>query len=179
MTTTRKKILEALSTVTIDQTPTPERQEKSQFSCRDNVWRVRTIAERLYGTERITQDEYNACQRWAATYVLTYDGVGTTQDGASTSLIKHDAISFAMHMAGEKDCIPEIKARLGIEAHKLLELSLYHCYSSAQIARMVLPGVPHTTAESAVDSLCKKVYRDLYGVYLKLQKVNKKTGAKN
>lgn len=172
--TIRNQLREALTGLSLDNTPTVERQEKSQFSIRNNVWHVRTIAERLYGSERITQDEYDACQRWAATYVLTYDGAGTVQEGASTSLIKHDAISFAMHMASEKDCIPAIKSIVGKDIHVLLVLSLYHCYSSAQIGRLLLPSKPKTSRESAVDSLCCKAYRELYKTYLKLQKVNKK-----
>lgn len=172
--TIRNQLREALSGLSLDNAPTPERQEKSQFSLRNNVWHVRTIAERLYGSERITQEEYDACQRWAATYVLTYDGAGTVQEGASTSVIKHDAISFAMHMAGEKDCIPAIKSIVGKDIHALLVLSLYHCYSAAQIGDMLLPGVPRATRERSVDTVCKGAYKALYRSYYELQKVNKK-----
>ena len=172
--TIRNQLREALSGLSLDNTPTIERQEKSQFSLRNNVWHVRTIAERLYGSERITQDEYDACQRWAATYVLTYDGAGTVQEGASTSVIKHDAISFAMHTASEKDCIPAIKSIVGKDIHALLVLSLYHCYSAAQIGSMLLPGVPRATRERSVDTACKGAYKALYRAYYTLQKVNKK-----
>ena len=177
--TIRNQLREALSGLSLDNTPTVERQEKSQFSLRNNVWQVRTIAERLYGTERITQEEYDACQRWAATYVLTYDGAGTVQEGASTSFIKHDAISFAMHMAGEKDCIPAIKGIVGKDIHALLVLSLYHCYSAAQIGAMLLPDVPKTTRERSVDTACRSAYKDLYRAYYELQKVNKKKQEKS
>ena len=176
--TIRNQLREALSSLSLDNTPTVERQEKSQFSLRNNVWQVRTIAERLYGTERITQEEYDACQRWAATYVLTYDGAGTVQDGASTSLIKHDAISFAMHMAGEKDCIPVIKSIIGNDIHALLVLSLYHCYSAAQIGRLLLPDAEPSYIVRAVDRACASAYRDLYRAYLTLRKVNKKKQAR-
>lgn len=174
--TIRDELREALSGLSLDNTPTIERQEKSQFSLRNNVWQVRTIAERLYGTERITQEEYDACQRWAATYVLTYDGAGTVQEGASTSVIKHDAISFAMHMTGEKDCIPAIKSIVGKDVHALLVLSLYHCYSAAQIGAMLLPDSEPSYIVRAVDRSCASAYRALYRAYLTLRKVNKKTG---
>lgn len=172
--TIRNQLREALAGLSLDNTPTVERQEKSQFSIRNNVWYVRTIAERLYGAERITQDEYDACQRWAATYVLTYDGAGTVQEGASTSLIKHDAISFAMHMASEKDCIPAIKNIVGKDIHTLLVLSLYHCYSSAQIGRLLLPNTEPSYIVRAVDRSCVSAYKELYRAYLTLKKVNKK-----
>lgn len=171
--TTRKQILERLTGMECDNTPTPERQEKSQFSLRDNVWRTRTIAERLYGSERITQDEYNSCQRWAATYVLTYDGAGTVQEGTSTAIIKHDAISFAMHMASEKDCIPEIKDRIGVAYHQLLVLSLYHCYSSAQIGRVLGVGSQRKD-EMAIDRMCISAYKKLYQFYFS-KKVDKRS----
>mgnify|MGYP001288822413 CR=1 FL=1 len=177
--TIRNQLREALSGLSLDNTPTVERQEKSQFSLRNNVWHVRTIAERLYGSERITQEEYDACQRWAATYVLTYDGAGTVQEGASTSVIKHDAISFAMHMAGEKDCIPAIKSIVGKDVHALLILSLYHCYSAAQIGAMLLLEVPKTTRERSVDTACRGAYKALYRAYYELQKVNKKKHAES
>ena len=173
--TIRNQLREALSGLSLDNTPTVERQEKSQFSLRNNVWQVRTIAERLYGAERITQEEYDACQRWAATYVLTYDGVGTVQEGASTSLIKHDAISFAMHMAGEKDCIPAIKNIVGKDIHALLVLSLYHCYSAAQIGRLLCGSNSGRREEMAIDTLCSKAYKSLYKAYLTLKKINTKS----
>lgn len=172
--TIRDELREALSGLSLDNAPTVERQEKSQFSLRNNVWQVRTIAERLYGTERITQEEYDACQRWVITFVQSYDGVGAQQDGASTALIKHDPISYAIHMAMEKDCMPEIKSRIGIANHRLLVLSLYHCYSAAQIGLMLLPGVPKTTRERSVDTVCRGAYKALYRAYFELQKVNKK-----
>lgn len=175
--TIRNQLREALAGLSLDNTPTVERQEKSQFSIRNNVWHVRTIAERLYGAERITQEEYDACQRWAATYVLTYDGVGTVQEGASTSLIKHDAISFAMHMAAEKDCIPAIKNIVGKDIHALLVLSLYHCYSSAQIGMMLLPDTEPSYIVRSVDTACAAAYRALYRAYLSLKKINKKKHA--
>ena len=173
--TIRNQLREALSGLSLDNTPTVERQEKSQFSIRNNVWHVRTIAERLYGSERITQEEYDACQRWAATYVLTYDGAGTVQEGASTSVIKHDAISFAMHMASEKDCIPAIKSIVGKDIHALLVLSLYHCYSAAQIGKLLLPDAEASYIVRAVDRSCASAYKALYHAYYELQKVNKKS----
>lgn len=175
--TIRNQLREALAGLSLDNAPTVERQEKSQFSIRNNVWHVRTIAERLYGLERITQDEYDACQRWAITFVRSYDGVGAQQDGASTALIKHDPISYALHMAMEKDCIPEIKSRIGDAYHNLLVLSLYYCYSSGQIAS-VLSKQPSRGVELAVDKMCCKAYAELYKAYLALKKVNKKKHVK-
>ena len=172
--TIRNQLREALSGLSIDNTPTVERQEKSQFSIRNNVWQVRTIAERLYGTERITQEEYDACQRWVITFVQSYDGVGAQQDGASTALIKHDPISYAIHMAMEKDCMPEIKSRIGVANHRLLVLSLYHCYSAAQIGRLLLPDTDPSYIVHAVDRACASAYRALYRAYFSLKKVNKK-----
>ena len=175
--TIRDELREALSGLSTDNTPTPERQEKSQFSMHNNVWKVRTIAERLYGCERITQDEYDACQRWAITFVQSYDGVGAQQDGASTALIKHDPISYALHMAMEKDCIPEIKSRIGDAYHNLLVLSLYHCYSAGQIGS-ILAKQSSRGVELAVDKMCCKAYVELYKAYLALKKVNKKKHAR-
>ena len=172
--TIRDELREALSGLSTDNTPTPERQEKSQFSMHNNVWKVRTIAERLYGCERITQDEYDACQRWAITFVQSYDGVGAQQDGASTALIKHDPISYALHMAMEKDCIPEIKSRIGDAYHNLLVLSLYHCYSAGQIGSILLPGKDAAYVVRSVDTICCKAYSALYKAYLTLKKINKK-----
>ena len=162
--TIRNQLREALSGLSLDNTPTVERQEKSDFSKKNGAWKTRLIYERLFSQERINQDEYNACERWLVSYILTYDGVGAVQDRASTSEIKHDAISWALTMAQEKDCIPEVKAALGIVAHNLLVMSLYEGLSAASISRALFYKTDRST-EIAVDRMCKSVYHDLYKFY--------------
>ena len=163
--TIRDELRDALSGLSLDNTPTVERQEKSDFSKKNVAWKTRLIYERLFSQERINQDEYNACERWLVSYILTYDGVGAVQDRASTSEIKHDAISWALTMAQEKDCIPEVKKVLGIAAHNLLVMSLYEGLSSASISRILAPAVTVKQGEKVIDKMCRSVYESLYNFY--------------
>lgn len=163
--TIRNQLREALSGLSLDNTPTVERQEKSDFSKKNGAWKTRLIYERLFSQERINQDEYNACERWLVSYILTYDGVGAVQDRASTSEIKHDAISWALTMAKEKDCIPAVKEAIGIAAHNLLVMSLYEGLSSASISRYLAPEVAVKQGEKVVDKMCCSVYASLYNFY--------------
>ena len=175
--TARQEILRALGGITEDNRPTPERQEKSQFSIRDNIWRTRTIAERLYGAERINQEEYDAAQRFAVTFVLTYDGPGAVQSAASTSIIKHDKISWALQMAKEAGNVRDVKEFVGADVYNLLVLSLYDCYSAEAIAGMLAASTVRKTATGAIDTLCAQSYRKLAKFY-RLPKVNKITRKK-
>lgn len=163
--TIRDEIRESLSALSLDNTPTPERQEKSQFSTMNNIWRVRTIAERLYGTGRIKQDVYNSCQTWARTYILMYDGPGAIQNTTSTSIDKHDTISFVMDQALRKDSIPAIREVIGKSAHNLLVLTLYNCFSSGYIAAMIKPENPSRSVEKAIDLECISAYEKLNEFY--------------
>lgn len=163
--TIRTEIRESLSALSLDNTPTPERQEKSQFSTMNNIWRVRTIAERLYGTGRIKQDVYNSCQNWARTYILMYDGPGAIQNTTSTSIDKHDAISFVMDQALRKDSIPVIREAIGKTAHNLLVLTLYNCFSAGYIAAMIKPENPSRSVEKAIDLECISAYEKLNEFY--------------
>lgn len=163
--TIRTEIRESLAALSLDNTPTSERQEKSQFSTVNNIWRVRTIAERLYGTGRIKQDVYNSCQTWARTYILMYDGPGAIQNTTSTSIDKHDAISFVMDQALRKDSIPAIREAIGKSAHNLLVLTLYNCFSAGYIAAMIKPENPSRSVEKAIDLECISAYEKLNEFY--------------
>ena len=163
--TIRTEIRESLAALSLDNTPTPERQEKSQFSTMNNIWRVRTIAERLYGAGRIQQDVYNSCQTWARTYILMHDGPGAIQNTTSTSIDKHDAISFVMDQALREDSIPAIREVIGKSAHNLLVLTLYNCFSAGYIASMIKPENPSRSVEKAIDLECISAYEKLNEFY--------------
>ncbi|QHJ84370.1 MAG: hypothetical protein [Bacteriophage sp.] len=161
----KDQLTAALSELSLDNTPTPERQEKSDFSIKQGEYRVRTIAERLYGRGDITEDQFNSCRKWQDTYVLRTDGPGAIQDRPSTSIIKHDVISFAMDQALRSDSIPAICETVGKAAHNLLILSLYECFNSSRIGEMLLPHTPVGSRNKAVDRLCKQAYEQLNDFY--------------
>ena len=166
--TLNQELKEALTGLRLENAPTVERQEKSQFSTINSVWRVRTIAERLYGTDRISQDVFNACQKWAQTYVIAYDGPGAIQNAASTSTIRHDKISFIMDQALRADSIPAIKSAIGHGTNNLLVLTLYECYSAGYIADMLNLSGSKRSVEKAIDKECISAYERLNNVYLSL-----------
>ena len=177
--TIRDELREALSGLSLDNAPTPERQEKSYFAVRDSVWQVRTIADKLHSRHAITSDVFNSCQKWAMTYILLYDGPGAIQAGVSGSVIKHDAISFVMEQALRKDSIPAIREFIGKPADNLLRLSLYECLNAARIGEMLLPNTPAGSRNKAVDTLCKEAYEKLNEFYVRKPLTQKKTCASN
>lgn len=173
--TIKDDIIKMLSCESEDNSPTVEYLRKADFSVKEGQFRKRTIADRLYSSGRITQDEYDATVRWTTAYVVSYDGVGALQDRASTSEIKHDAISFALQMASAKDSIPAIKQEIGSVYHNILVLSCYYGYSASHLAKILAPNSSVQSAVIAVDRLCRDAYRRLYMAYLTLRKINKKT----
>lgn len=173
--TIKDDIIRMLSCESKDNSPTVEHLGKSDFSVKEGQFRKRTIADRLYSSGRITQDEYDATARWTTAYVVSYDGVGALQDRASTSEIKHDAISFALQMASAKDSIPAVRQEIGSVYHNILVLSCYYGYSASHLAKILAPNSSVQSAVIAVDRLCRDAYRELYKAYIKLKKINKKT----
>ena len=177
--TIRNQLREALAGLSLDNTPTVERQEKSYFSVRDSVWQVRTIADKLHSRHAITSDVFNSCQKWAMTYILLYDGPGAIQNGVSSSIIKHDTISFVMEQALRKDSIPAIREFVGKSADNLLRLSLYECLNAARIGEMLLPNTPAGSRNKAVDTLCKEAYEKLNDFYVRKSLTRGKTYGTN
>lgn len=161
----RDELTQSLALMDVDNAPTPERQTKAQFSVRDNIWRVRTIAERLHGAHRIDSDVYNSCQKWAATYILLNDGPGAIQSGASGSIVKHDRISFIMEQALRSDSIPAIREFIGKAGHNLLVLTLYECFSASALSSMFAPERSRKTVSDALDRECISVYSRLNEFY--------------
>lgn len=175
--TIRNQLREALSGLSIDNTPTVERQSKSYFSVRDSVWQVRTIADKLHSRHEISSDVFGSCQKWAMTYILLYDGPGAIQAGVSGGIIKHDVISFVMEQAKRKDSIPAIREFIGKPADNLLRLSLYECLNAANIGELLLPNTPAGSRNKAVDVLCKEAYEKLNDFYVRVSLTNGKTYA--
>lgn len=163
--TIRTEIRESLAALSLDNTPTPERQEKSQFSTVNNIWRVRTIAERLYGTGRIKQDVYNSCQSWTRGYASLYGEYNDFRYCFSGSENKHDAISYKMEQIIKRDSIPAIREVIGKSAHNLLVLTLYNCFSAGYIAAMIKPENPSRSVEKAIDLECISAYEKLNEFY--------------
>ena len=161
----KDQLTAALAELELDNTPTPERQEKSDFSIKAGEYRVRTIAERLYARDDITEDQFNACRKWQDTYVLLNDGPGAIQDRPSTSEYKHDAMSFVMDQALRADSIPVIREYVGKAMQNLLILSLYECLNANKIGEKLLPHIPVGSRTKAVDRLCKQAYEKLNEFY--------------
>lgn len=175
--TIRNELREALSGLSLDNAPTPERQSKSYFSVRDSVWQVRTIADKLHSRHEISSEVFGSCQKWAMTYILLYDGPGAIQAGVSGGIIKHDVISFVMEQAQRKDSIPAIREFIGKPADNLLRLSLYECLNAANIGEILLPNTPAGSRNKAVDTLCREVYEKLNEFYVCKSLTKKKTHA--
>lgn len=159
--TIRAELMESLSALQLDNAPTPERQDKSQFSQLNNVWRVKTIAERMYKAERIDESAYHNCQEWARSYVSLYGGYNDFRFCNSTSENKHDFISFTMEQLVKRDNIPAIREYIGKYYDNLLILSLYRCHSAGYIASMVNSKKPRRSIEKMVDSECVRAYQKL------------------
>ena len=94
-----------------------------------------------------------------------YDGPGAIQNTTSTSIDKHDAISFVMDQALRKDSIPAIREAIGKSAHNLLVLTLYNCFSAGYIAAMIKPENPSRSVEKAIDLECISAYEKLNEFY--------------
>lgn len=159
-------MITALTIVGLNNEPTRERQEKSDFALKSGQWRVRTVAERLYGRGDLSCDVYNSCKRWQETYVLRTDGPGAIQNGASTSEVKHDVISFAMDQVRRTDSIPAIKEYIGTAMHNILIMSLYECMSASRIGEILLPNTPKQSRNKAVDKVCSEAYEKINEFYL-------------
>lgn len=166
--TARQEILRALGGITEDNRPTPERQEKSQFTVHNHIWKTRTVAERMHNQERITPDAFEAAKRWTETFILLHDGPHALEQRGNPSTIKHDRISWAMTQAKRKDSIAAIREYIGREYHNLLVMTLYDCYSSNAVAGM-FSGLSYgnTTLVKYIDQECIKAYEKLSEFYQK------------
>lgn len=160
--TARKHILDTLAGLSDDNRPTPERQSKSQFTIHNDIWKTRTIAERLHGTERIDGPTFDAAKAWTTNYILLNDGPGALEQHGVSSNIKHDRISWIMTQAKRRDSIAAIRDYVGKSYHNLLVLTLYDCYSANSIAGMM------GNSDYKNSSLCKYIDQECIKAYKKL-----------
>lgn len=166
----RDEIRQTLSEMRLDNTPTSDHRKKVDFIQKGGVWRKRSIAERLYSQEKINQETFDACERWLTMYILSYDGAGAIQNGTSTAIIRHDAISWRLHMAKEIESIPKIKEIIGAQSHNMLILSLYYGYCTTELCRMLLPKRTPDSARSSINQCCINSFEKLLSAYKELQK---------
>lgn len=166
----RDEIRQTLAEMRLDNSPTQDYQNKVEFTQKGGVWRRHTVAERLYRQEKIGQDVFDACDRWLTTYILAYDGAGAVQSGASTSIIKHDLISWRLHMAKEVACIPEIKSRIGVSNHNILVLALYEGYCITELSKIFAPKRDPKNMRLLVVTACIEAFNALLSAYKELSK---------
>lgn len=164
--TARQDIIRTLSGITDDNRPTPERQEKSQFSVYDNIWKTRTTAERLHGAERISSEAFEAAKAWTEAYILLHDGPHALEHRGHSSHIKHDRISWAMTQVKRSDSVAAIREYMGKAWHNLLVMTLYECYSTNAIAGMLkIEGRANSTLCKYIDQECIAMYEKLAEFY--------------
>lgn len=166
--TARQEIIRTLAGINEDNRPTPERQEKSQFTIHNDIWKTRTIAERLYGSEQIDFPTFEATKAWTKSFILLHDGPDALERPSKPSIIKHDHISWIMTQAKRSDSIAAIREYIGKEYHNLLVMTLYDCYSSNAIAGMMTGSeYKNSTLCKYIDQECIKAYEKLFEFYEK------------
>lgn len=164
--TARDEIISTLFGINEDNRPTPERQEKSQFSVLNDIWKTRTVAERLFNTERISGPVFEAAKDWTVSFILLNDGPHALEQRGAASELKHDRISWVMTQAKRRDSIAAIREYIGKAYHNLLVMTLYDCYSSNAIASMIKTGGhKNSTLCKYIDQECIKAYEKLSEFY--------------
>lgn len=148
-----------------DNTPTPERALKSDFSPGRPV-RVRTTVQSLLSTGDIEQDAANAAERWYRDWAFAYGGViEFPENHEPDDTTRHDDVSWLMVRAHAVGRLADVRQALGLCAEIRLRHMLVDELPFRELGRVLYPRLGDTQSRSKVAAQCALVLEQLSEFY--------------
>lgn len=142
-------------------TPTPERLARSEF-VGTHPMRVRRTVQALLNAGDITQSAADAAERWYQDYVFGYcDYKEFSQDHRTSTLTKHDAVSWQMVRGKAVARITSVREALGLCAHQRLRMMLVDELSFRAMGAALFPQLSASSAQRKIAAQCALLLEQL------------------